>query len=114
MYVYMYIYKTKLQIRKTKFEKFEPNKLIYRNFKQLDLNWRTQAAFENNFVYILDKHAPKNIKVLRENLKKHFNKNLRKQMMTRSRLKNKADKSKNPSEIVKFKQQQNLLANLNK
>ena len=29
--------------------------------------------------------------------------NLRKQMMTGSRLKNKANKSKNPSDIIKFK-----------
>ena len=33
-------------------------------------------------------------------------------MMTRSRLKNKANKSKNPSDIVKFKRQQNLVENL--
>ena len=50
-----------------------------------------------------------------ERIKKtHFNKNLRKQMMTRSRLKNKVNKSKNPSDIVKFKRQRNLVANLNK
>ena len=46
--------------------------------------------------------------------KKHFNKNLCKQMMTRSRLKNKTNKSENPSDIVKFKRQRNLVANLNK
>ena len=46
--------------------------------------------------------------------KKHFDKNLRKEMMTRSSLKNKANKSKNPSYMVKFKRQGNLVANLNK
>ena len=58
-------------ILKTKFEKFEPKKLLYRSFKQFDseqfkLNIchsmstvRTHAAFENNFVSILAKHAPK-------------------------------------------------------
>ena len=46
--------------------------------------------------------------------KKHFNKNLPKQTMTRPRLKNKANKSKNPSDIVKFKAQRNLVASLNK
>ena len=35
-------------------------------------------------------------------------------MMTRSSLKNKANKSKNPSYMVKFKRQGNLVANLNK
>ena len=34
--------------------------------------------------------------------------------MIRSRLKNKAKKSKNPIDIVKFKRQQNLVGNLNK
>ena len=53
---------------------------------------RTHAAFENNFALILDKHATKNFQ---------------KQIMIRSRLKNKANKSKNPSHIVKFKWQQN-------
>ena len=32
----IYIKKTKIQILKTKFKKFEPKKLIYRNFRQLD------------------------------------------------------------------------------
>ena len=72
MYVYMYIYKTKLQIRGGGGGGGGGNKLIYRNFKQLDLNWRTQAAFENNFVYILDKHAPRKTKILRENKKKNI------------------------------------------
>ena len=51
-------------ILKTKFEKFEPKKSIYRNFKQYDSGqfkldifntvsvMRTHAAFENNFVSI--------------------------------------------------------------
>ena len=75
---------------------------------------RTHADIENNFVSILDKHAPKKIKVLRGNQKLHFNGNLRKQIMIRSRLKNKASKSKNPVDIAKFKRQRNLAANLNK
>ena len=70
---------------KTKFEKLEPKKTIYRNLKQfysdqfkLDIcnsmsAIRTHAAFENNFVSILDKHAPKRTKLLRRNQKPHFN-----------------------------------------
>ena len=77
-------------IFKTKFEKFEPKKSIYRNFIQFDIDqfnsdifnsmsaMRTHAAFENNFVSILDKHAPKNTKILRGYQKPRFNKNLRK------------------------------------
>ena len=66
-------------IIKTKFEMFEPKKLIYRNFKQFDNEQfkldtcnsmsavRTHATFETNFVSILDKHACKKTKILREN-----------------------------------------------
>ena len=66
-------------ILKTKFEKFEPNKLIFRNFKKfysdqfkMDIcnsmsDVRTHAAIENNFVLILDKHALKKAKILRGN-----------------------------------------------
>ena len=48
---------------------------------------RTHVAFENIFLSILDKHAPKKTKILRENQKPHFGKNLRKQTMIRSRVK---------------------------
>ena len=64
---------------------------------------RTHAAFENNFVSILDKHAPKKTKILRGNQKSHFNKNLQQQIIMRLCLRNKANKSKHSSEIVKFK-----------
>ena len=102
-------------ILKTKSEKFKPKKSTYKNFKQYDSDefkldifnsmsaMRTHEAFKNNFVSILDKHAPKKTKNLRGNQKSHFNKNLRKQIMIKSCLKNKANKSKNPSDIVKFK-----------
>ena len=54
-------------ILKTKFKKFEPKKLIYRNLKQCDSDqfnldlcnvtstMRTHAAFKNFFFSILDK-----------------------------------------------------------
>ena len=99
---------------------------MYHNFKQFDSDqskldicnsisvMRTHAAFENNFVSILDKHAPKKTKLLRGNQKPHFNNNLWKLIMSRSGFKNKANKSKNPIDIAKFKRQQNLLANVNK
>ena len=61
-------------ILKTKFENFEPKKLIYRNFKQYDsaqfklhifdsmVAMGTHAAFGNNFVSILDKRTPRKTK----------------------------------------------------
>ena len=75
---------------------------------------RTHAAFENNFVSILDKHPPKKTKVLRGNQKPQLNMNFRDQIMIRSRLKNKANKSKYPIDILKFKRQRNLVTNMNK
>ena len=113
-------------ILKIKFEKFKSKKSTYRNFKQYDSDefkldifnsmsaMRTHAAFKNDFVSILDKHAPKKTKNLRGNQKPHFNKNFRKQTMIKSYLENKANKSKNPSDIVKSKWQRKLLASLNK
>ena len=102
-------------ILKTKFEKLEPKKSIYRNFKQYDSDqikldifnsmsdMRTHAALGNNFASILDKHTPKKIKTLWRNQKHRFNKKLRTQIMIRSRLKSMVNKSKNSSDIVKFK-----------
>ena len=85
-------------ILKTKLENFEPEKLIYRNFKQNDSDqfkldmfnsmdaMRTHAVFKNNFVSILDKRTPRKKFFFRENQKPHFNKNLREQMKIRSHL----------------------------
>ena len=44
--------------------------------------------------HIKEKHAAKKTKILRGNRKSRFNKNLCKQIMTRSRLKNKANRPK--------------------
>ena len=63
---------------------------------------RTHEAFENKLVSILDKHGPTKTNILLGNQKSHFNKNLRKQIMIKSRLKKKVNKSKNPSDIVYF------------
>ena len=53
---------------------------------------RTHAAFENNFVSILDKYDPKKIKNFTREWSDDFSKMI----------------------IVKFKWQRNLMANLNK
>ena len=44
---------------------------------------RTHAAFENNFVLMLDKNAPKKTKTWWGNQKLHFNQNVRRQIMIR-------------------------------
>ena len=69
---------------------------------------------KNVFTSKLNKHAPKKRKWIRGNHKPHINKELRKAIMKRSRLKNKANKTKKPIDISNFKKQRNYLVNLNK
>ena len=74
---------------KAAFKKEEPKSLIYREYKnfsnelQNGLNnklcdcSKNYESFENTFVTILDRHAARKTKILRENQKSHTDKNLR-------------------------------------
>ena len=53
---------------------------------------RTHAAFEKKINLVLGKYAAKKTKILQGNQNPYFNKNLWKQIMIRSRLRNKANK----------------------
>ena len=112
---------------KTKLALEEPKRLVYRNFKRfnshyfeeeltskLDINNKDYAVFEDNFVNVLNKHAPKKTKILRGNHKPHVSKTLRLAIMKRSRLKNKANKTQLPSDKQNYKKQRNLVTKLNK
>ena len=59
--------------------------------------------FDHIFTSKLNKHAPKKKKWIRGNNKPHVNKALRQTVMKRSRLKNKASKTKNPTDIKNYK-----------
>ena len=99
----------------TTFQQKEPKLLIYKeyenfifeNFKN-DLQEALQSckgsydAFDNNFNSCLNKHPPKKKKVLRGNEKPHMINNLRWAFMKRSKLKNKANKNKNPLDIMNY------------
>ena len=111
---------------KTIFKCEEPEKLIYRNysnFSQKDFQSElllnigdgknNYLAFEKNFVETLNKHAPKETKIFRGNHKPHINKTLIKAIKRRSQLKNKASKTKDPKDILKFKKQHNYVIKLN-
>ena len=69
---------------------------------------------------MLNTHAPKKIKILRGNHKPYiirkmlYEKNLRKAIMKRSRLKSKTDRSKYPVDIASYKKQCNLVLSLNR
>ena len=75
-------------------------------------NWDYEK-YEQNFIKVLNTHAPKNIKILRGNHKPRYNKNLRKGIMKGSRLKDKANRSKDPVDIAYYKKQRTLVVSLN-
>ena len=114
-------------ILKTAFEKEESKKVTYRNYNQFQ--WETfekdltsslrncngeYENYEQNFIKVLNTHAPKKVKMLRGNHKPHYYKNLRKAIMKRSTLKNKAKRTKAPIDIANYKKQRNLVVSLNR
>ena len=79
---------------KTTFEKEESKKVTYRNYKEFqwenfekDLTSSLRNCngeyenYEQNFIRVLNRNAPKKVKMLRRNHKPHYNKNLRKAIM---------------------------------
>ena len=65
------------------------------------------------FIDKLNKHAPKKTKLFRGNQKRHVNKGLRSAIMKRSRLKNKANKTRKAVDISNYKKQRNFLVKIN-
>ena len=111
---------------KTTFKCEEPKKLIYRDYSnfsqknfQSDLlltiadGKNNYLEFEKNFVETFNKHAPKKTKIFRENHQPHINKTPRKAIRKRSQLKNKANKTKDPKDILKYKKQRNYAVKSN-
>ena len=112
---------------KTTFQKSEPKQLIYRDFKNFYFESfkndllenvvtcdRSHDDFDRKFTAVLNKHAPKKKKWLHGSQKPHINKTLRHEIMKRSKLKNIANKTKNTSDIMKYKKQRNYVVQLNK
>ena len=66
------------------------------------------------FLNVLDVHAQRKTKVLHGNHKPHVGKNLRKAIIKRSKLKNKANRTKLQEDIPKHKKQRNLVVKLNR
>ena len=110
---------------KTTFQKSEPKQLIYRDFKNFYFESFKNDLLENTcdrsydecdrtFTALLKKHASKKKKWLRGNQKSHINTTRRHEIMKRSKLKNKANKTKNPSGIKNYKKQRNYVVQLNK
>ena len=114
-------------VMKTSFRNEENKILIYRDFKNFSIerfkieldpilhsNNNDFKNFEDKFVKVLDKNAPKKTKIFRGNQKPHIDKKLRIEIMKRSRLKNIANKSQNPIDKSNYKKQRNLVVRLNR
>ena len=71
------------------------------------------SKFEKEFKDTLNKHAPKKTKLLRRNQKPHVNKVLVSAIMKKSRLKNKADKTRKAVDIFNYEKQRNLVVKIN-
>lgn len=69
---------------------------------------------EKNFTSALNPHAPKKFKVLRGNHKPNLNKKLGIAITEKSRLKNKSNKSKQPTDLASYKKQRNLVVSFNR
>ena len=114
-------------ILKTTFKKEDSKHLIYRDYKNFNNEYfhndlknglskcpKNYESFENVFVTVLDRHAPRKTKILHGNQKPHVDKHLRKTIMKRSVLKSKAKIRKRPKDISDYKKQRNLAVRLNK
>ena len=67
------------------------------------------VSFEVLFTKIVNKHAPLKTKILQANNKPFINKSLRKEVSTRSRLHNIANRTGKPADISKYKKQWNIV-----
>ena len=113
-------------IFKTKFSKDEPRKITYRSYRNFKVDAffsgikkslpevSSYSDFHKIFLHHLDKHAPVKTRLLRANNQPHVNKTMRKAIMIRSRLKNKAILSSNNQDWKGYKVQRNKVVNLNR
>ena len=69
--------------------------------------------FKYIFTSVLNEYAPKKKKVIRGNHKPYLNKELRKTIILKSKLKNKANKTKSNVDIVAYKKERNYVVALN-
>ena len=112
---------------KTCFKREKSKIFIHRNYKifndtdfRMDLETKLEECpkhykhFGKTFINVLDAHVPRKTKVLRGNQKPHVDKSLRKSIMKRCKLKNKAIRTKPQEDIAKYKKQRHLVVKLNR
>ena len=115
-------------ILKTTFVKLPPKKLIYRCYKnfdehkflhELDIGLANVPAgnfklFEQVHEDILNIHAPLKSRLVRGNDKAYINKELRKELMVKRKLKHKANITHTETDIKNYKRQRNKCVFLNR
>ena len=115
-----------LTILKSNFPKARPKQIVCRKCKNFDLNHfkskiRTKMqlidkyeTFEEEFLKVLNKHAPLKKKFIRANHAPYMTKNLRKAIMKRSQLENKYISNSTVENRNKYKKHENFCSKLYK
>ena len=110
-----------LTVLKTTFPKAKRKEIIYRNYKNFDLNIfkndlrkniesvDNYEVFETEFLNILNNHAPQKKKVIRANHVPYMTKPLRKAIMKRSQLENKYLQNSSNENKIRYKKQKIFL-----
>ena len=115
-------------IMKLQYHKLPPKKIKYRDYRKFsEENFLSEfsanlaenspdniEAFISLFDQTLDKFAPHKTVTVRGNNKPHMSKTLRKAMMQRTRLKNKANKSHDEGDLQRYREQRNLIVKMNR
>ena len=112
---------------KMKFLKLPPKKISYRNYSKFDYeNYMNDvkskipigetdlAKLNGDLEDIMNQHAPLKTKIVRGNNQAHMTKELRKEIMTRSRLKNTYNKTKSLKNYEAYKKQRNHVVTINR
>ena len=113
---------------KSKYIRLPPKKVNYRCYNNFieesfltDLSVQITSSnineiesFENKFVTVLDRHAPRKTRIVRGNEKPHVNKDLRKAIMHRSRLRNIYQRTQRFSDWRAYQKQRNYVCSLNR
>ena len=106
---------------KCTFEKRNPKEVIYRDYKNCNNgvfrnelkeaihNSGDWADFEHNMLGVLNKHVPLKKKTIRANHKPYVTKQIRKAIMTKTRLANKRYKTNNEEDFRLYKAQRNFV-----
>jgi len=109
---------TRLQPRKVNYRCYnnfiEENFLTDLSLKITSSNINEIESFENKFETVLNRHAPRKSRIIRGNEKPHVNKDLRKAIMDRSRLRNIYQRSQRYSDRCAYRKQRNFVCSMNR